>query len=99
MKKMALITAIFCIVTCRGFSQRQADSSFYKLKESNWLTKRIGRWNVTMTIQPTIDSKPIIINGIEAERSMVGAFCLHEVMQPLKGGSMPLFKRISDLDY
>jgi Protein of unknown function (DUF1579) len=99
MKKISVITAIFCIVTFQDFSQSQADSSFYKSKESKWLTKQIGMWNVTMTIQPTIDSKPIIINGIEVERSMVGAFCLHEVMQPSKGENMPLFKRISDLDY
>lgn len=99
MKKISIITAIFCVVTFQSFSQSQADSSFYKSMESQRLAKKVGLWNVAMIIQSTIDSKPIIINGMEAERTMVGAFCLHEVMQPSKGESMPLFKRISDLDY
>lgn len=99
MKKISLIAAIFCTVTFQCFSQVQADSSFYKSMQSQWLTKKAGIWNVIMTIQPTIDSKPVLVKGLEAERSMVGAFCLHEVMQPSKGESMPLFKRLSDLDY
>jgi hypothetical protein len=37
--------------------------------------------------------------NIEAERTMVGAFCLHEVMHPENGANMPLFQRYADLDY
>ena len=99
MKKISILIVIFCAVTLQGFSQNQADSSFYKSTESKWLTKKTGMWNVTMTIQPTIDSKSIIINGMEAQRNMIGAFCLHEIMQPSKGEAMPLFNRISALDY
>ena len=52
-----------------------------------------------MTLTPTTNAKPIIIKGLEAERTMVGAFCLHEVMYPAKGAPMPSFQRIADLDY
>ena len=50
-------------------------------------------------MQPTIDAKPMLIKGLVAERSMIGALCLHVIMQPAKGAAMPLFKCTSDLDY
>lgn len=91
---------LFLILACvQGRAQQQADSAFYGTRESQWLTKKTGTWNVTMTLQPTIDGKPVLIKGLVAERSMIGALCLHEIMQPAKGAAMPLFKRISDLDY
>lgn len=83
----------------QGLAQTQADNAFYSHKQSQWLSKKAGHWEVTMTLQPEKDAKPISIKGLEAERMMIGAFDLHETMQPAKGTAMPLFKRISDLDY
>jgi len=99
MKKIYCLSLIIFLINLNASSQQQADSAFYSAKESQWLKTKTGFWNVVMTMQATIDSKPIIIKDIEAERSMVGAFCLHEIMQPTAGASMPKFKRLSDLDY
>ena len=99
MKKLILIFSLFFLVKLHSFSQSEADSAFYKSEQTQWLTKKTGSWDVVMTLQPTIDSKPITLKNIEAERSMVGAFCLHEVMHPVKGADMPLFQRYADLDY
>ena len=99
MRKAIIMTLTLCVTSFNAFPQTQADSAFYKTHESKWLSKKSGLWSVTMTIQPTGDSKPVIIKGLKAERSMVGAFCLHEIMAPLKGAAMPRFTRMSDLDY
>lgn len=80
-------------------AQQPADSAFYHTKQSQWLTKKTGLWDVTMTLHPTSEAKPIIIKQLEAKRVMVGALCLHEDMHPAKGASMPVFQRISDLNY
>ncbi|MEP6950250.1 MAG: DUF1579 family protein [Ginsengibacter sp.] len=99
MKKYLILIFITGITTWHASAQNQADSGFYQTKESLWLVKKTGAWNVIQTLRPTIDASPITIKGIEAERTMVGAFCMHEVMQPIKGTAMPLFRRLSDLDY
>ena len=100
MKKVSIIFLITCIsATYHVSAQSQADSDFYQKKQSQWLTKKTGLWNVTMSLQPTADAPQMMIKGIEAERTMVGAFCLHETMHPAKGAAMPAFQRISDLDY
>ena len=99
MPKIIFTTISALIIISNCYAQQQVDSSFYSYKQSQWLSRKIGKWNVTMTLQPTIDVKPIIIKDIQADRSMIGAFCLNETMQPAVGSSMPLFKRISNLDY
>ena len=99
---MKIFTAsifVFFIMHFHGIAQSQADSAFYKTKQSQWLSKKTGTWNVTMTLVPVANTDPIVISGLLAERSMVGAFCLHEVMHPAPGTSIPLFQRLSDLDY
>ena len=80
-------------------AQAPADSAFYASKQSLWLSKKTGTWNVTMTLQPSAQATPLKVTQIEAQRTMVGAFCLHETMHPAKGAPMPPFQRISDLDY
>jgi hypothetical protein len=97
----AIYISIFLIftMTFQASAQTQADSAFYSHKQSQWLSKKTGHWEVAMTLHPAKDAKPISIKGLEAERTMIGAFDLHETMQPAKGTTMPLFKRISDLDY
>jgi hypothetical protein len=99
MKKYFIVVFMMCATAWYASAQNEADSEFHKTKQSLWLAKKTGIWNVTQTLQPTIDASPIIIKGIEAERTMVGALCMHEVMQPAKGAVMPLFRRLSDLDY
>jgi hypothetical protein len=99
MKKTSLIFSFFCLATMQAYCQAQADSAFYKTEQSQGLTKKVGIWDVVMTIQPTIDTKPIIVKDLEAERTMVGAFCLHEVMHPAKKATMPTFQRNAELAY
>lgn len=97
MKKISVL--IILLFSVNAFSQEQADAAFYKNEISQWLTKKVGTWDVTMTLQPTADTKPMTVGDLEAERTMIGAFCLHEVMKPKRDAKMPLFTRLSDLDY
>jgi len=99
MKKYFIIVFLIFVAEWYASAQNQADSGFYQMKQAQWLAKKTGAWSVIQTLQPTIDASPIIIKGIEAERTMIGALCMHEVMQPAKGAPMPLFRRLSDLDY
>ena len=98
-KNLLLALPLFLFAALPGYCQHQADSAFYKTEQSQWLAKKTGTWNVVMTLQPAFDAKPVTVKDIEAERTMVGAFCLHEVMHPVKGAAMPLFQRYADLDY
>ena len=99
MKTLLTIAILSFILIGECQAQQQADSAFYAYKQSKWLAKKIGKWQVTMTIRPTIDAKPTLVKDLEAVRTMIGAFCLNEVMQPVKGAKMPLFKRIGNLNY
>lgn len=99
MNNALLFFSLFFVSINRALCQPEADSNFYKIEQSQWLAKKVGSWDVTMTLRPTIDTKPIVIKSLEAQRTMVGAFCLHEVMHPAKGAAMPIFQRIADLDY
>lgn len=98
---MKYLTAVYLIVLIFGnkVCYAQADSAFYRIEQSKWLTRKVGDWNVTMTLQPQENAKPIVIKELEAKRVMVGAFCLHEVMQPSAKTKMPSFLRYADLDY
>lgn len=67
--------------------------------EHNYLQSRVGEWSVTMTFRPTADVTPLVVNGIVAERTMIGDYCLHELMHPAAGVKMPDFKRLCDFAY
>lgn len=99
MSKQVTVLAIFLLAVGYSFSQTPADSQFYKTAQSQWLSQKAGTWDVTMTLQPAADAKAIIQKGLEAERTMIGAFCLHEVMRPARGLQVPSFQRNADLDY
>jgi len=99
MKKTLTIFLFASLVVIRIHAQNQADSSFYWNPQSVWLAKKAGIWDVIMTLQPNAGAVPVTVTQLEAHREMIGAFCLHETMRPVKGASMPLFTRISDLDY
>jgi hypothetical protein len=64
-----------------------------------YLANRTGRWSVIMTLRPSSDAPPLVVRDLRAERTMVGEFCLHEVMHPTSGSKMPDFQRLSDLAY
>lgn len=51
--------------------------------ENSILAKRSGLWNVTETVWEYPGAKPIVINGMVAERVMIGLM-LQEFIRPLK---------------
>jgi hypothetical protein len=67
--------------------------------ERNYLKTKTGEWSVVMTFRPSADVPPQIINGLVAERIMIGDYCLQEIMHPLVGAKMPDFKRLCDFAY
>jgi len=67
--------------------------------EHNYLQSKVGEWSVVMTFRPTADVPPQIVNGIVAERTMIGDYCLHEIMHPAADAKMPDFKRLCDFAY
>lgn len=67
--------------------------------KSVFLSKKTGIWDVVMKLQPQATATPIIVKGLTADRSMIGSFCMHEVMQPVPGTGTPAFQRVSDLAY
>jgi hypothetical protein len=62
------------------------------------LAKRAGLWDVTITFRPSPDIKLIVLNGLIAERKMIGLF-LEETLRPGPGSTVPDFRRISYLTY
>jgi Protein of unknown function (DUF1579) len=97
--KQFICTVIAVSVLQVLYAQAPADSAFYQTKQSLWLSKKVGMWTVTMTLQPSVDAKPMTVTGMRAERTLIGAFCLHEIMQPINSASMPPFQRLADLVY
>jgi hypothetical protein len=67
--------------------------------EHSYLQHKAGTWNVTMTFCPSAGSAAQIMHGITAERTMIGDYCLHEVMHPTAPAAMPNFTRLADLAY
>lgn len=49
--------------------------------EEQQLGERAGTWNVVATMWPAPDAKPIVTNGLIAERTMIGSY-LQEIMRP-----------------
>lgn len=66
--------------------------------EGEALARRVGTWDVVMTLRTAPDSAPAVTRGLVAERAMVGLF-LHEEMKPAPGSSLPDFRRIAYLGY
>ncbi len=66
--------------------------------EAEALARRVGAWDVVMTLRPTPDAAPVVTSGMIAERTMVGPF-LAEVMRPTPGSDTPDFRRVSYLTY
>ena len=68
-------------------------------KEHSYLQHKTGTWDVTMTFCPSAGGPTPIIHGITAERTMIGDYCLHEVMHPAAPAAMPDFTRLADFAY
>jgi hypothetical protein len=66
--------------------------------ESRFLKSKVGKWTVKMILKPAMDSKPIT-QTFSARRTMIGPFCLHEIMQPSPGSDIPEFTRVCDMAY
>jgi hypothetical protein len=66
--------------------------------EGQQLAADAGTWDVTATLRPTPDAKPMVTKGLVAERALVGLY-LQETMKPAAGSSEPDFRRIDYLTY
>jgi hypothetical protein len=99
MKKYSIMLLVYFTAVSHLYAQTQADSVFYNTKQSQWLREKTGSWKVTMTLQPFKNTSPQIVHDLEAERTMIGALCMHEIMVPTRNSEPPLFERVSDLDY
>jgi hypothetical protein len=62
------------------------------------LMRKVGTFDVVMTIRTTADAKPAVVSGMIAERTMVGLY-LAETMKPAPLTSIPDFRRIDYLTY
>jgi hypothetical protein len=64
--------------------------------EAERLAQSVGSWNVRMTMQLSPDAQATVVDGVIAERKMIGEH-LQEIMQPAPGSSVPAFQRIAYL--
>jgi hypothetical protein len=62
------------------------------------LARRVGAWDVVMTLRPTPDAASIVVKDLVAERVMIGLY-LQEIMRPASGSGIPDFRRIEYLTY
>jgi hypothetical protein len=93
MKKIIPVLFILLLTTAeRLFAQND-------IAAHNYLKSKTGSWSVTMTLRPAADAAPIVIKKLTAERTMVGDYCLHEVMHPAPGINTNDFQRLCDLVY
>ncbi|WP_394848712.1 DUF1579 domain-containing protein [Pendulispora brunnea] len=66
--------------------------------ETEQLARRVGTWDVVMTLRTSPEATPIVISGMIAERTMTGLY-LQETMKPAPGSKVPDFRRIDYLTY
>lgn len=66
--------------------------------EGEALAKRVGVWDVTFTSWGKFDAAPVTINGLVAERQMIGSI-LQEVLHPAPDTAAPSFTRIDYLTF
>jgi hypothetical protein len=98
MKKATLIVWVFLSIVCVGRAQTE-NGIQQRRAGSERLKKMVGKWMVTMSLRPTSDAAPLVQEGLVADRTMVGDYCLNESMQPGPGAKIPPFQRISYLAY
>ncbi len=61
--------------------------------EAARLSRRVGTWDVVMTMRPTSDAEPLVVKGLVADRVMIGLY-LQETMRPAQESDVPDFRRI-----
>ena len=83
----------------RPISSESQPTSHYAQPDMGYLNNKSGKWSVVTNIYPEAGAQPLVIPGLVAERSMIGQYCLHEIMQPGPGSKIPSFLRYSDLAY
>lgn len=66
--------------------------------ETQRLARRVGTWDVVMTLRTGPNAAPIVTKGMIAERTMMGRY-LNEVMRPAPGSSVPDFRRIDHMTF
>ena len=66
--------------------------------EAQQLASEAGTWEVTATMWPAPDAKPIVTKNLVAERTMIGGY-LQETMKPAAGAKDPPFTRIDYVYY
>jgi hypothetical protein len=66
--------------------------------EAARLERRVGTWDVVMTLRPTPESTPVVVKGLIAERTMIGLY-LQEIMRPAEGSGISDFRRLEYLTY
>jgi hypothetical protein len=62
------------------------------------LTRRVGDWDVVMTLRTAPNARPVVIAGLLAERTIIGPY-LQEIMRPAPGSKVPDFRRIDYLTH
>lgn len=102
---MRLITAVAIIIGLLSGSPAwaQADTSAASRMaepgpEQRHLRQLVGSWDVTFTMWPAPDARPVVTRGLVAERAMVGSI-LQEIMRPGLGSGEKDFRRLDYLDF
>lgn len=107
--RLALVAVIFALLVtpCRLAAQeaeaieQQPSANERMLEpgpEAQRLARRVGSWDVVMTLRPTPEAEPIVVTGLVAKRKMIGLY-LQEIMRPAPDSELPDFTRIEYLTY
>lgn len=106
---LALVLAFFALpIEPRGLAAQEAEAIAHQPSandrmlepgpEARRLARRVGTWDVSMTLRPTPEAEPIVVDGLVAERKMVGLY-LQETMRPAPDSDLPEFTRIEYMTY
>lgn len=106
---LALVLAFLALsIAPRGLAGQEAEAIAHQPSandrmlepgpEAQRLARRAGTWDVSMTLRPTPEAEPIVVDGLVAERKMIGLY-LQETMRPASESDLPEFTRIEYLTY
>lgn len=106
---LCLVLAFFALPPApRGLAAQEAEAIAHQPSandrmlepgpEAQRLARRVGTWDVSMTLRPTPETEPIVVDGLVAERKMVGLY-LQETMRPAPDSDLPEFTRIEYMTY
>lgn len=99
---MRIASALLIIASASHEHVSAADPSAARLNEpgseAKPLASDVGTWEVTATLRPTFDAKPIVAKQLVAERVLIGGY-LQETMHPEVSSKDPAFTRIDYLTF